>query len=212
MGRIRAAIASAVAIGFGLLTLVGLLLGESGGLLYALTNLFLQVAAITLAFTALIGILNLFAVHGGRIVRRKGGWVYSVVLLLSALTVIGLVVLERMGILGGSPSPSSQLLETVQISIESALGGLVLFALVYGAYRLMRRGVTASGLVFSGALLLFLVGALPIPGLRAVALVRDWLLAVPVSAGARGILLGIALAITVAGVRVLVGQDRSYRE
>jgi len=38
------------------------------------------------------------------------------------------------------------------------------------------------------------------------------MLSVPVSAGARGILLGIALAITVAGVRVLIGQDRSYRE
>jgi hypothetical protein len=43
-------------------------------------------------------------------------------------------------------------------------------------------------------------------------IVRDWLLAVPVSAGARGILLGIALATVVTGVRVLIGQDRSYRD
>lgn len=212
MRRLRSAIASSVAIGFGLLTLVGLLLGDGGGILGILTNLFLQVAAITLAFSVLIGVLNLFAVHGSRIIRRKGGWVYSLVLLLSALAVIVLVLLERFGVLGSSPSPSAQLLETVQVSIESALGGLVLFALVYGAYRFMRRGVTWSGIAFTAALLLFLLGALPLPGLRVVAVIRDWLLAVPVSAGARGILLGIALAITVAGVRVLIGQDRSYRE
>jgi hypothetical protein len=37
-------------------------------------------------------------------------------------------------------------------------------------------------------------------------------MAVPVSAGARGILLGIALATVVIGVRALIGQDRSYRD
>ena len=35
---------------------------------------------------------------------------------------------------------------------------------------------------------------------------------VPVNAGASGILLGIALATVVAGVRVLIGQDRTYGE
>jgi hypothetical protein len=57
-----------------------------------------------------------------------------------------------------------------------------------------------------------LIGALPLPGLSLMAGLRDWLMAVPVSAGARGILLGIALATIVTGVRVLIGQDRSYRE
>jgi len=63
-------------------------------------------------------------------------------------------------------------------------------------------------------LLLILIGALPFstPGIRLIGSIRDWLLAVPVSAGARGILMGIALAVTVAGVRVLIGQDRSYRD
>ncbi len=212
MRRIRTAFPTAIAIGFGLLTLIGLLLGESGGILYAVSNLFLQVAAITLAFSVVIGVINLFRVHGSRLARRKGGWVYSLVLLVSALAAITLIGLERMGYLGGRPSPSAQLLETAQISIESALGGLVLFALVYGAFRYMRNGVTWTGMGFTAALLFFLLGALPLPELQPLTAVREWLLSIPVSAGARGILLGIALAITVAGVRVLIGQDRSYRE
>jgi hypothetical protein len=50
------------------------------------------------------------------------------------------------------------------------------------------------------------------PGIGVVAIIRDWLMSVPVSAGSRGILLGIALATVVVGVRAMTGQDRSYRE
>jgi hypothetical protein len=212
MSRLAAAVTSAIAIGFGLLTLIGLIAGNSVGLLTAITNLFLQVTAITVAVAIIIGILNLLGVHLNRIFRRRGGWGYSIVLVVSALAVMVLTVLERARVLTGSPSASSILLETVQVSIESALAGLVLFALVYGAFRLLRRRVTWGGLLFTLVLLLLLLGALPFPALGVLASIRDWLLALPVSAGARGILLGIALATVVTGVRVLIGQDRSYRD
>ncbi len=100
----------------------------------------------------------------------------------------------------------------MQVSVELALAGLVVFALVYGAFRLLRRRVTWSGVLFIIALLIVLIGALPLAQITLLRDVRDWLMAVPVSAGARGILLGIALATVVTGVRVLIGQDRSYRE
>lgn len=212
MARLAGIVASAVAIGFGLLTLLGLLAGDSGGVFAALSNLFLQITVITVASTVLVGIINLLLVHIGRIAGRKGGWFYSVILVASTLLVLVLGGLERMNTTANQPRPTSVLLETVQVSIESALAGLVLFALVYGAYRLMRRKVTGAGLLFTLILLILLIGALPLPGTGAIASVRDWLLAVPANAGARGILLGIALATVVTGVRVLIGQDRSYRE
>jgi hypothetical protein len=211
MGRLIAAVSSAIAIGFGLLTLVGLLSGGEG-VFAAVTDVFLQLVVITIAITVIIGIINLLTVHIGRITRRSGGWGYSLVLVICTLGVLLLAVLERANVLAGTPSTTTVLLETVQVSIESALAGLVLFALVYGAYRLMRRKVTWSALLFTFVLLILLVGALPLPGLNLIISIRDWLLAVPVSAGARGILLGIALATVVTGVRVLIGQDRSYRE
>ena len=104
------------------------------------------------------------------------------------------------------------LLETVLVSVESALAGLVFFALVYGAYRVMRRHVSWSRTVFVLTLLVVLTGTLPFADLDAMKHARDWLLAVPVSAGARGLLLGIALGTVVTGMRVLIGVDRSYRE
>lgn len=212
MSRLGAAISTAIAIGFGLLTLVGLLAGGNIAFLGSVADILLQLVVITTATTVLIGILNLLGVHFRRMRQRDKGWGYSLLLVLSTLLVIVLVVLERASILTGSPAVTTILFETVQVSIESALAGLVLFALVYGAYRVTRRRLTWPTVLFVIVLLLLLVGALPLPGLNLLVSLRDWLMAVPVSAGARGILLGIALATVVTGVRVLIGQDRSYRE
>jgi len=226
MARLGSALATAIVILVGLVTFLGLTAGAGMGAFStvvsalafpSIADVFLRLTVITLAVTVLIGIFNLVVVHLGRVIGRGKPFsqrINSLVLVISAISVIVLGILERNGTLTGSPSPTTLLLESVQVSIESALAGLVLFALVHGAYRLMRRRVTGSGLLFTLVLLLILTGALPFttPGMRVVSLIRDWLLAVPVSAGARGILLGIALAVTVAGARVLIGQDRSYRD
>lgn len=202
--NLGAALTSAIAIGFGLWTLAGLLAGSSAGVLGALTNIFLQIVAITVAVTVLIGIFNLLVVHISRITGRKKGALYSTVLLASFFVALVTYIVR--------PDVNEILLENVQVSIESALAGLLFFALVYGAYRMMRRRVSVWGILFVVVLLIVLVGALPVPGIGFITNVSDWLLAIPVSAGARGILLGIALATVVTGVRVLIGQDRSYRE
>lgn len=222
MARITRVLAAVIAIGFGLITLAGLLVGEELGLLSALVDglrvrdlagLFLQLVVVTAAVTVLIGLVNLLLVHLRRVRQRAAGWVYSVVLLAAASAVIVLTILERADMLAGDPPLTRLLLEDVQVSIESALAGLLLFALVYGAVRVTRRQCFSGWkLLFALALLIALAGALPLPELAPLAEARNWLLAVPVSAGARGILLGIALATLVTGVRVLIGQDRSYRE
>lgn len=202
MRRILDILSSAIAIGVGFGLLIALLLG---GQLSSVANFLLQIAMITVAVTILIGILNLIAVHGGRLLRRRRGWVYSLFLLVSLFGVIALRVT-------GQNETSQTLLETVQVSVEASLGALVLFALVFGAYRLMRRRVTISGMIFTLVVVIVLIGALPMTLVAPITAVRDWLLAVPVSAGARGLLIGIALATVVTGMRVLTGQDRSIRE
>jgi hypothetical protein len=221
VSRLGSAFTTALVIVVGILTILGLVVGDGLGTLSVMVqagglptiaDLFLQVVVITIATTVIIGIINLLSVHLTRIGRREGGWGYSVILALSALAVIIITILERAGVLTGQPALSVILLETVQVSIESALAGLVLFALVYGAFRLNQRRVTWWAMLFTLVLIVLLLGALPIPAVSGLASIRNWLLAVPVSAGARGILLGIALATIVAGVRILIGQDRSYRE
>jgi len=106
---------------------------------------------------------------------------------------------------------SVRVFESVQVSLESALAGLVLFFLVFAAYRLMRRRVTVWSVVFSVAVVIVLLGWIPLKKTDALADVRDWIVRVPVSAGARGILIGVGLGTVTVGVRVLAGQDRSFR-
>lgn len=203
MRRILNILASALAIGLGLLTLLGLLGG--GGVLALLTDTLLQVAVMIAAVSVLLGVLNLLVIHLVRVLRLRRGFIYSLALVISALAVLALWLTE-------GDAANRALLEGAQLSVEAALASLLVFALVYGAYRLMRRRVTWGAVLFTIALLIVLVGALPLPQAAAVAQAREWLLAVPVSAGARGLLLGAALASVVAGVRVLTGQDLSYRE
>lgn len=227
MGRFIGLLSTAIVLFVGVVTLLGLLIGDDFGFATfflvdlfqsrLFTRFFLNITVITLALTIIIGILNLFGVHLRRIVTRQRGWFNSVVLLLSALLVFAVTLAERYNLISappGQPTVSMILLDSVQISLEATLGALLFFALVFGAYRLMRRQVTWGGLLFILSLLIVLLGSLPLPGggLSLLASAREWWLAVPVSAGTRGILLGIALATLVAGLRILIGQDRSYRE
>lgn len=204
MSRLLTILATSLVMVIGLLTLIGLLSGGLGNF-GAITNLFLQLTVITLALTVVIGVINLFRVHSGRILRRERGWIYSFPLLISATLVIVLWI-------AGEDSANRVVLENIQIAIESALASLLVFALVYGAFRMLRDRVTWSAVLFTMVLLIILVGALPLANAGFFVQVRTWLMAVPVSAGARGILLGIALATLVTGIRVLIGQDQSYRE
>jgi len=146
----------------------------------------------------------LLSVHFRRLIQRQKGAIYSLLLILSYFAAIGFYVADH--------NDGMILLETVLVSVEAALAGLVFFALVFGAYRMMARRVTVPGILFVASLLIVLIGALPLSGVRIVQDIRDWMIEIPVSAGARGILLGIALATLVTGVRVLVGLDRSYRD
>lgn len=211
--RLGAALASALTVSVGFITVLGLLIGDDLGALSDVAqslrlreaaNVLLEIVTITIALALLIGIVNLVLVHLGRLAGRQRGAPYSLVLLASFGLVVGLYAFQ--------PADSLILLETVQLSVEAALAALVLFALVYGAYRMMRQRVSWSGSLFVLVVLVMLAGALPFSGIEPVQELRDWLLDIPVSAGARGLLLGIALATLVMGLRVLVGIDRSYRE
>jgi hypothetical protein len=213
--RLGSALATAITIAIGLIVLLGLLIEPGAGQLGSnvedspiadVTSVLLSLTTVLLAFMILVGVLNLLGVHLLRLIGRRRGAPYSLVLIIGFGAAVGTYIARR--------ETSMVILETVQFSIESALAGLLLFSLVFGAYRMMYRRVTWTGVLFIIVVLIVLIGALPVDVLRdieAIAEVRAWLMEVPVSAGARGILLGIALATIVAGMRVLIGQDRSYR-
>jgi hypothetical protein len=206
-------LATVTVISTGLVMLIGLV-SKPGTTPATLADLVIRLVAVVAAVSVLIGILNLISVHMGRFVRSEHGWPYSIVTLVCMLAVIVLRILDRADIWSGElegEQISERVFEAVQVSLESALAALVLFFLVYAAYRLLRREVTIGRVIFSVTVIIVLLGWIPLDDTKALADIWDWLVEVPVSAGARGILIGVALGTVTAGVRVLLGQDRSVR-
>jgi hypothetical protein len=112
---------------------------------------------------------------------------------------------------GPSAAPMQWIFTYVMTPIQATLGALLAFLIVVAAYRLLRLRNAESAVMLIVALLVLAgqasVGLLPIlPQLR------DWILDVPVLAGVRGILLGIALGAVLTGVRLLLGVERPYSD
>jgi hypothetical protein len=213
--RLGAALTSLIAFVVGVLTLLSLLLGNNPELYQGLGSsagvanlaklialpalVFVRLVSITIAVTIIIGIVNLLRVHLGRLAR---GAIYSLVLLVS---------------FGGTllwywlNNGDTSLLKAVQVPIESSLAGLLFLSLVYGGARIVQVRPNRWSILFVAVVLIVLLGTLPLESINPIRQMSEWLMTVPVSGGARGILLGIALATVVTGLRVLMGQDRSYR-
>lgn len=206
--RLLNVLSAATAISVGLITMIGLLAKE--GLPATLASVILQLFIVVAALALILGLLNLLGVHFGKITRRENGMLYSLVTILSAVGVIAVYALNPKG--DDGLEIRDVVFESVQVSLEAALGGLIFFFLVYAAYRMMRTGISASGCYFVTALIVVLLGAIPFRGSDAFADLRTWLMEVPVTAGARGILIGIGLGTVTVGLRVLIGQERAYRE
>ena len=210
--RLGIAFSASVAFAVGLLTLFSLLLGDHPELLGDFAGapafarlmtlpaaIMVRLVAITSAVAIVIGISNLLYVHMGRVLR---GAFFSIVMIASfALTIWWY----------WSKQGDTSLLAAVQVPIESALAALLFLSMVQGGARVMGKRADIWGLLFVTVMVVVLLGSLPIASLAPVRVWSDWLMEIPVSAGARAILLGIALGTVVTGVRVLLGQDRSYR-
>lgn len=206
-------LATVTVISIGVVTLIGLLT-ERGSTPATVADFLIQLVTVTAAVAVLIGILNLIGVHLGRISHTEHGWPYSLIVLLAAAGVVVLRILDKAEIWSGDLEDeqiSPRVFEAVQVSLESALAALLVFFLVFAAYRLLRRRVTVWNTLFSAAAVIVLVGWIPFENTEILGDIRDWVVEVPVSAGARGLLIGVGLGTLVAGVRVLIGQDRSYR-
>jgi hypothetical protein len=218
--RFGSVLLAAITIPLALITLLGLqpldLLPEpiSAGA-STISRVLLDVISVTAAFAVLAGILNLLRVHLSH-VRRRGAGIYSLFTLLTFILIIGLHIAQRAGWqpVEGIETPVLTLtaMDAIQVSVESALAGMVFFFLVYAAFRLMRRQVSLWNILFITTMVIVLLGYSPLPGLEFVTTFREWLLRVPVAAGTRGLLIGIALGTLAVSIRVLTGQDRTFRE
>lgn len=206
--NLRLPVAAAIAIAVGIIVLAGTLIQHPAFvLLNSLSEIFLLWAVILAAAALLVGVVNLAQVHWNKISTRQPGSAYSTVLILSLL---GTTLIA--GVFGPTHPWSLWLFNNIQVPAESSLLALLTVVLIFGAARLIGRKMNLFTLVFVGTALLVLLGSASLPGLETSVFIdlRGWIQRVLATAGARGILLGVALGTIATGLRVLMGVDRPY--
>lgn len=189
-----------IAVLVGLITLAAMLLS------LPVVDLLLNWAGFLAAAALILGILNLLSVH----VRRTGGGnMYSLVLVLSMLATFALAITDAAGQTQGGVDA---VFSVVQAPLEAALASLLAFFLLFAGVRMMRVRRNAVAIVFLVTALFFLLTQAPLPQTLSSTLlpIREWLDAIVVVSGTRGLMLGIALGVIVLSVRLLFGLERPY--
>ena len=194
---------TAIAIGVGIVVLLDFFFTQS--LLDAIGFVFREWTIILTAFAVLLGLLNLVQVHVLRIIKRnEPNTGYSILVLVTALIVF------LIGLLFGLPStPMNWVFDNMYLPLQGAFFALVAFFLATAAYRALRARSIETTLMLVAALVV-LIGQAPLVNVMTQA--KEWVLNVPSTAGARGILLGVALGTIATALRLIVGLDRPYSE
>jgi hypothetical protein len=190
------------ALGFGLLTLVGLLFAPE------LARLPLGWGTLLAAVALLFGVFNLFLIHLRRLFQ---GNIYSGALALSMIAVFTLAVLDSLGFTQGG---AEMAFHWVQAPIEAALAALLAFFLLFAAVRLLQRRPNRWSFIFFITLVIILFSQSPLPEAIAswVGWLGDMLTIVFAGAGMRGLLIGVALGTVTIAVRLLIGMERPYNQ
>ena len=202
----RAPVSTAVAISAGMIVLLGYFIPIP--LLQNVCTLLLGWAVALTGVVALIGIFNLVATHWRKLRAPKQRDFYSPLLILSFV-----VTLAAGLVLGPANANFQKVVTSIQVPVEATVMALLAITLTVASLRLLQRRKGLVSLLFVLSALVFLLvggGFLAvgesIPPLQMVLSALNWL----PTAGARGLLLGIALGSLTAGLRILLGADRPY--
>ncbi|NLG49186.1 MAG: hypothetical protein GX552_03620 [Chloroflexi bacterium] len=195
----------AVAILCGIWTLLDFFVSEP--LLDTVGMVLVEGVTILAAFALLLGILNILANHARRLVSGERHRALSLVLILALLGTLA------VGVLLPNSTTFAWLFNYLYFPLQSTMAALLAFFVVSAVYRAFRLKNAQAFILLATSLIMFFIqlpfSAALIPGLS---LVRDWLMAVPITAGVRGILLGAALGTIATSLRVLIGVDRPYAQ
>ena len=216
--NLRTPISVAIAIGVGIIVLLGYFFGTNASgeitLLGILQSYFLRGAVVVAGVALLVGVSNLTAVHIKRI--KQGESIYSLITVLALLLtlLVGAYDLGMTYLQGESGLRYTRwIFENIQLPIESSLMAIIAVSLTYAAIRLLSRRLNFMSVVFSVVVIILLVGAIPAVAasdFNILSSIRNWVMSVPVVGGTRGIMLGMAMGIIATGIRILLGTDRPY--
>ena len=204
-----------IALLTGGLVLAGYFLRKMVPVLGEVQAIVLQWAVMLAALALLVGVINLLSVHWRKVKAGNSASFYSGALIVSLVATMVITAWD-----GPNGSWSLWILNNIQIPIEASLVALLAIVLAYTAARMFRYRVNTMMILFITVVIIILLGTTPLYGTSKVSELKDisslfkqlaaWITQTWATAGARGILLGVALGTIAAGLRILLGADRPY--
>lgn len=207
----RAPLSTAVAIGVGVVVLAGYFIPSLSEVRFILLRTGLVLAAVAL----LVGIINLLAVHFRKMGTNQTNSGYSLILVIAliATLIIGTVDMVQT-YLSGQPNfqITHWIFTHIHLPIETSLMAVTTVSLIYAGAHILRKRLSIFSIIFFFVVLLVLLSSFSISTnyLPVFQSLRNWIIRIPALAGARGLLIGIALGSIAAGLRILTGIDRPY--
>jgi hypothetical protein len=201
----RDPLATAIAISVGLVILIGYFLPIP--LFTAVQSTLLNWAVIIGAFAALVGIGNLILNHWRKLTSKNQRDFYSLFALLGFAGIFAIGMID-----GPMHKDIQQAVRSIVLPVETSLMAVLAITLGYACLRLLRQRRDVLSILFVISTVVFLIlsggflAGIDIPLVQNLTAFIDQL---PI-AGARGILLGIALGSLTTGLRILMGADRPY--
>ena len=199
-------LSTAIAILSGLVVLAGYFFKLP--FLITARGLLLEWAVILAAVAIFVGVFNLLQVNNHRIRTKQKDGFYSFILIFTMLVTLTLGLIFKTG------HPVRNLVfNSIQLPVEASLMAVLAVTLLMASFRLFRRQASLFSIIFIITALVILLGTAPLPFMTLPFFsetIRPFIAQVLAAAGARGILLGVALGTLTTGLRVLFGADRPY--
>ena len=167
----------------------------------------LEWATIVYAFALILGSISLWSTHYRKVKHRAEGWPYSLVTMVTlvTVTVLGVMIGTRDG------TPVYAIYQTVNAPLASTMFALLAFFIASAAFRAFRARNVEATLLLTTAILMMIgrvsIGEYLWPGFPAF---TEWLLDVPNLAAKRAVAIGVGLGAVSTALKIILGIERGY--
>lgn len=168
------------------------------------------------SFALLLGIVSMVQVNIAKVRKRRKGWTFSAIVLVS------FAIMSAFGLFGGQGEremadgtvrlePFTWVFQWMYAPLQSTMFSLLAFYVASAAYRAFRVKNVEASLLLVGALII-MIGRIPLGQMISPVVpdVAEWVMKFPNAAAQRGVIIGAALGAAAMSIRIMVGIERPY--
>lgn len=175
---------------------------------------------IVAGFGFLLGLFSLFFAHYRKIARRADGWGYSIFIYIGFLImVVPALASSGVQMIGPKLTSLGWSFRFIFNALSGTMFSVLAFYIVSTAYRAFRIKSPQAAVLFAAALVMMLakvpLGQMIWEGVLGwthlgISEIGQWLMDVPVVAGKRGIMMGLAIGGIVTALKIIFCIERQY--